>query len=261
VSNIKFTGLPEQTAPTGDDIVAIVNDPTGAPVSQKVKLLNLLKQIFLADQTELTITTIADGEYLKRSGANLTSGVPSGTGAPTNATYITQTANGSLTNEQPMAALATGLVKNTTTTGVQSIAAAGTDYVAPSGALGTPSSGTLTNCTADGTDAVGFRNIPVNPQSTAYSTVLADGGKAVLHPVGDNNARTFTIDGSLAYPVGTAITLVNMINTLTIAISTDTLTLMGAGSTGSRSLAADNIATAVKIASGSWIISGSSGLT
>lgn len=54
-------------------------------------------------------------------------------GAPTDATYIVQTANGSLSNEQALAALATGIVKNTTTTGVLSIAAAGTDYYAPGG--------------------------------------------------------------------------------------------------------------------------------
>ena len=54
-------------------------------------------------------------------------------GAPTDATYITQTANGTLSAEQAMGALATGIVKNTTTTGVQSIAAAGTDYLAPNG--------------------------------------------------------------------------------------------------------------------------------
>jgi len=177
-------------------------------------------------------------------------------GAPTDATYLVQTASSELSAEQVMGALATGIVKNTTTTGVQSIAAAGTDYVAPGGALGTPSSGTLTNCTADGTDQVGFRNVPINPQSTAYSTVLADGGKAVLHPVADNNPRTFTIDGAVAYPVGSAITFINMINTVTIAISTDTLTLIGAGTTGSRTLAAAGMATAVKIASGSWVING-----
>lgn len=44
-----------------------------------------------------------------------------GGGAPTDATYITQTANGTLSNEQAMGSLGTGLVKNTTTTGVQSI--------------------------------------------------------------------------------------------------------------------------------------------
>jgi len=50
------------------------------------------------------------------------------TGAPSNATYIVQVANGTLTNEQALGALATGLVKNTTTTGVLSIAVEGTDY-------------------------------------------------------------------------------------------------------------------------------------
>jgi hypothetical protein len=57
----------------------------------------------------------------------------SGSGAPTDATYITQTANGSLSNEQALASLATGIVKNTTATGVLSIATAGTDYYNPGG--------------------------------------------------------------------------------------------------------------------------------
>lgn len=55
----------------------------------------------------------------------------SGSFAPSNATFITQTANGSLSNEQALSALATGILKNTTTTGVLSIAAAGTDYENP----------------------------------------------------------------------------------------------------------------------------------
>lgn len=42
----------------------------------------------------------------------------SGTGAPTDATYITQTANGTLTNEQALGALTTGCLGSTTTTGV-----------------------------------------------------------------------------------------------------------------------------------------------
>jgi hypothetical protein len=85
----------------------------------------------------------AAGKFLKADG---TYAAPSGTGAPADATYITQTSNGGLSAEQALDALATGLVKNTTGTGVLSIAVAGTDYVVPGGALGTPSSGTLTNC-------------------------------------------------------------------------------------------------------------------
>lgn len=55
------------------------------------------------------------------------------TGAPVGATYIVQTASALLTNEQVLASLATGIVKNTTTTGVLSIAAEGTDYYGPGG--------------------------------------------------------------------------------------------------------------------------------
>ena len=128
--------------------------------------------------------------------------------------------------------------------------------------LGTPTSGTLSNCTVDGTDAVGFRNTPVNSQSTAYTLVLADSGKTILHPDSDNNARTFTIpaNSSVAYPVGTVITFVNLINTVTIAITSDTMYLAGDGTTGSRTLAAYGVASAVKVASTTWIISGN-GLT
>lgn len=126
------------------------------------------------------------------------------------------------------------------------------------GALGTPSSGNLSNCTVDGTDSVGFRNIPQNSKSAAYTTVLSDAGKHIYHPSSDNNARTFTIDSNanVAYPIGTSITFINEINTVTIAITSDTLTLMGTGSTGSRTLAANGIATAIKVASTKWVISG-----
>jgi hypothetical protein len=128
--------------------------------------------------------------------------------------------------------------------------------------LGTPTSGTLSNCTVDGTDAVGFRNTPINSQSAAYTLVLADAGKTILHPISDNNARTFTIpaNSSVAYPVGTVITFVNLINTVTIAITSDTMYLAGPGTTGSRTLAAYGVASAVKVTSTSWVISGN-GLT
>jgi len=129
--------------------------------------------------------------------------------------------------------------------------------------LGTPTSGVLSNCTVDGTDAVGFRNIPQNSQSADYTLVLTDSGKHIFHPVGDNNARTFTIpaNSSVAYPIGTAITFINMaVANVTIAITTDTLTLSSAGTTGSRTLATNGSATCIKITSTSWLISGS-GLT
>jgi len=129
--------------------------------------------------------------------------------------------------------------------------------------LGTPTSGTLSNCTVDGTNEVGYKNIPQNSQSAAYTLVLADAGKHIFHPSTDANARTFTIpaNSSVAYPIGTAITFINMTSqVVTIAITTDTMYLSSAGTTGSRSLAQYGSATAIKMTSTTWLISGS-GLT
>lgn len=137
---------------------------------------------------------------------------------------------------------------------------ASTAYVPAGGALGTPTSGALTNCTADGTNAVGFRHIPQISQSAAYTLVLSDAGKHILHPSADITARTFTIpaNATVAFPVGTAVTFVNQnaAGAITIAITTDTMRLAGAGTTGSRTLAANGIATAIKLTTTEWIISG-----
>jgi hypothetical protein len=97
--------------------------------------------------------------------------------APSDATYITQTPNGTLTAEQALSALATGLLKNTTTTGVLSIAAADTDYV-------TPSVTTLSSLASIGTITTGVWN----------GTVLAGlyGGTGVA-----NSGKTITLGGNL----------------------------------------------------------------
>lgn len=124
------------------------------------------------------------------------------------------------------------------------------------------SSPTLGSLTLTGDITIAGSSIPQNSQSTGYTLVASDANKHILHPTADNNPRTFTIpaNASVAYAIGTAITFVNQINTLTIAITSDTLTMAGTGTTGSRTLAAAGVATALKIASTSWIISGT-GLT
>lgn len=95
------------------------------------------------------------------------------------------------------------------------------------------------------------------PKSADYTTTLGDAGLSIDHPATDANARTFTINGAVAYPAGTCITFSNMsANNVTIAISTDTLYLAGAGSTGSRTLAQYGQATARKVLAGVWLISG-----
>jgi hypothetical protein len=104
-----------------------------------------------------------------------------------------------------------------------------------------------------------------NSQSAAYTTVLGDAGKMLYHPGADTTARTFTIDSNanVAYTIGSCITFVNdtSAGTLTIAITADTLALFPGGTTGSRTLSASNLATACKVGTTRWVITGSSGLT
>jgi hypothetical protein len=121
---------------------------------------------------------------------------------------------------------------------------------------------TLPDPEADAT--LGFLNIPQNSRSAAYTLTISDAGKHILHPSADTTARTFTIpaNSSVAFPVGTAVTFINQngAGVITIAITTDTMRLAGAGTTGSRTLAANGVATAIKLTSTEWIISGT-GLT
>lgn len=130
------------------------------------------------------------------NGANVALGAGGGGGAPTDATYITQTAHGSLSAEFAMGSLATGIVKNTTTTGVPSIAVAGTDYVAPGGALGTPSSGTLTNCSG----------LPIAGLTASTGTAIGVGSIELGHATDTTLARAsagnVTIEGNALYRAG-----------------------------------------------------------
>jgi hypothetical protein len=80
--------------------------------------------------TDLTATGTPSATTFLR-GDNTWATPAGGGGAPTTATYITQTPDATLSAEQALSTLATGLLKNTTTTGVLTIAAAGTDYQAP----------------------------------------------------------------------------------------------------------------------------------
>jgi hypothetical protein len=107
--------------------------------------------------------------------------------------------------------------------------------------------------------SVGYLNIPQNSQSTAYTTVLADAGTTIFHPASDSNARTFTIaaNASVAYPLGTVITFINMSSSnVTIAINSDTLTWAQGGGTGSRTLAQYGVANCIKVGTTQWLLTG-----
>ena len=77
-------------------------------------------------------TVFPSGSAITTGGIQGPAGSAAG-GAPSTATYITQTPDAGLSSEQALSLLATGILKSTTATGVVSIAAQGTDYYAPGG--------------------------------------------------------------------------------------------------------------------------------
>ena len=103
-------------------------------------------------------------------------------------------------------------------------------------------------------------SIPQNAQSAAYTFVLTDAGKHILHPSADTTARIFTIpaNGAVAFPIGTVLTVINQASAgiVTLAITTDTMRWSPAGTTGSRYIAANGIATCVKLTATEWIVNG-----
>lgn len=97
-------------------------------------------------------------------------------------------------------------------------------------------------------------------QSSNYTLVLTDANKHIFHPSGAGASDTYTIpaNASVAFPLGTIVTFINEDSSpVTIAITSDTLVLAGTSTTGSRSLAQNGIAVAIKITSTKWLISGS----
>lgn len=102
-----------------------------------------------------------------------------------------------------------------------------------------------------------------NVQNGNYTLVLGDAPKHIYKASG-GAGETWTIpaNASVAFPIGTAIPLVNQGGgTLSIAITSDTLTLEGAGSTGTRTLADDGMCTILKVTATAWMIAGGASLT
>jgi hypothetical protein len=119
--------------------------------------------------------------------------------------------------------------------------------------------------TASTTRAVGYLGLPPANSSISRTLTIIDSGK---HTYVTTTGVTLTIPAasSVAYPVGTTLTFIAgpSATTVTIAINTDTLRLAGGTSTGTRTLAANGMATAVKVSgtssAGVWYINGT-GLT
>jgi hypothetical protein len=128
------------------------------------------------------------------------------------------------------------------------------------------SGGVVINTVADATTAsttksVGYLGLPQSATATSATLAISDAGK---HIYVTTNSQTITIPAaaSVDYPIGTTLTFIAgpSATTVTIAITSDTMYLAGTGTTGTRTLAAHGMATAVKVAATTWYINGT-GLT
>ena len=139
------TGTVSSITSTGSTI-SVTN---GAGPTTNVDLPNVGTASTYGDATHVPqITTDAEGRITGVTNVGITAG---GSGTVTSASVVSANglagtvANATTTPALTLSTTVTGLVKGNGT--ALSAATAGTDYVAPGGALGTPSSGTLTNAT------------------------------------------------------------------------------------------------------------------
>jgi hypothetical protein len=106
--------------------------------------------------------------------------------------------------------------------------------------------------------AIGFKEVPQNARTATYTLVLEDSGKHISITTG---GVTIPANGTVAFPIGTAIVVYNNSSaSQTITITTDTLYLAGTATTGTRTLAQRGIATIMKVDTAAWVITGA-GLT
>jgi len=123
------------------------------------------------------------------------------------------------------------------------------------GALGTPSSGTLSSCTVDGTNAVGYKNIPQtgSDKTTAYTLAVGDVGKYV----GVGTSGSIVVPTS-TFANGDAISIFNnTTGSITITTSAPTAYIAGTNTVKtSITLATRGIATILFVSATVCVVSG-----
>lgn len=104
------------------------------------------------------------------------------------------------------------------------------------------------------TTSVGFRGIPQNAKTAAYTLALTDNGKHISITTG---GIVIPANASVAFPIGATVVIYNDSATVqTISITTDTLRQAGTANTGTRNLEGYGLATLVKVSATTWVISG-----
>jgi hypothetical protein len=120
-------------------------------------------------------------------------------------------------------------------------------------------SATTVNDSAGSGYTIGYRQMPQNNQAAAatYTLVLADDGKHVYLTGGTTNTLTVPTNASVAFPIGTVITVVNNNSgTCTISGPASGLQLANGALATTRTLATKGMASMVKVGTDLWYVSG-----
>lgn len=98
----------------------------------------------------------------------------------------------------------------------------------------------LTPAATPATTSVGYLGLPQNAKSGDYTLVMGDAGKEI--PMSGSHTVTIPANASVAFPLGTVGSAsVPSGSTLTLAITSDTLTWLPSGSSGSRTVTGPGI--------------------
>lgn len=105
---------------------------------------------------------------------------------------------------------------------------------------------------------IGYLGVPGNPQSGAYTLLPTDAGKKIYSTNTSAQSITIAAHATQAIAVDSVIPIVNDGNsTMSITPAGNvTLILAGPGTTGSRALAKQGMATLMQVATDRWFISG-----
>lgn len=122
-------------------------------------------------------------------------------------------------------------------------------------ALGTPASGTLSSCTVDGTNAVGYRNVPITGSEKTASYTLATGDVGKYVQVGTGGSVTIP---NSTFAQGDIISIANnTTGNITVTCSTTNAYIAGVNTNKtSVTLATRGLATILFLSGTSCLISG-----
>jgi hypothetical protein len=195
-----------------------------------------------------------NGQALTTDGAGTLAFSSVGSGTVTTVSVVSanglagSVANATSTPAITLSTSITGVLKGNGT--AISAASAGTDYVAPGGALGTPSSGTLSSCTVDGTNPVGFRNVPISSNAT-NTLVVGDVGKVLSVTAGQ------TVPNSTFAAGDVVVIFNNSSSSITLTMSITTAYIAGTDSDkATMTLATRGVATILFISGTVCVVSG-----